>query len=90
MGIEVKRKDRETVGAMIRRFSRRVQQSGLLREVKKGRFYSKPKTKREKRAGARRREDLTKIRKKLFKLGLLKEGEMIPKEKIRKELDRGK
>lgn len=88
MAIEVKRKEKETVGSLLRRFSRRVQQSGILFRVRKNRFYKKPKTKREKKESALRRQELCKLREELIKAGQLQEGEMIPQEKIRKYFGR--
>ncbi len=43
--IQVKRKERETAESLIRRFSRRVQQSGVLRRVRKLRFRQEEKSK---------------------------------------------
>ena len=36
--IQVRKKEKETAESLIRRFSRRVQQSGVLRQVRKQRF----------------------------------------------------
>ncbi len=83
MAIEVRKKDRETTGSLLRRFSRRVQQSGVLLRARRSRFYAKPKTKRQQKASALRREQLRGQRKEMIKLGLLEEGQMIPKDKIR-------
>lgn len=47
--IQVKRKERETAEGLIRRFSRRVQQSGVLRRVRKLRFRQGEKSKDERR-----------------------------------------
>ncbi|MCD6283761.1 30S ribosomal protein S21 [bacterium] len=69
MSIEVKRKPKETVSALVRRFSRAVQKSGILNEAKKRRFYIKKKTRREKRESALRRIRIIKEREKLKKLG---------------------
>lgn len=46
--IQVRKKERETAESLIRRFSRRVQQSGVLRRVRKTRFHQ-PELSREKR-----------------------------------------
>jgi len=86
MAIEVKRKDRESTSSMLRRFVRRVQQSGVLVNARKGRFYDRGQTKRQKKQSALRREDLKKLRSKLHKAGQIKEGEMIPKETVRRYL----
>lgn len=83
MAIEVKRKERETTGSLLRRFSTRVKQSGVLKKARKGRFYKKPKTRRQLREGARRRGQLIGLRETLIKSGQLQEGELIPREKIK-------
>lgn len=71
--VEVKRRERETIGAMLRRFTRRVQQSGTLINARRGRFYRAAPTKRAVREGALRRAIMTKQRAKLEKLGKLKD-----------------
>jgi len=71
--IEAKRKPRETPGAFLRRFTRKVQQSGVLIRARKVQFREKPKTKREKKLSALRREKIIKERVRLFKLGKLEE-----------------
>ena len=83
MAVEVKRKDRETTGSLLRRFTRRVQQSGVLMTARKGRFYQKPKTRRQKKNSALRREQLRSLRRDMLKAGLIEEGQLIPKEQIK-------
>ena len=83
MAIQVRKKERETTGSLLRRFSRRVQQSGVLLHARRGRFYEKAKTKRQQKSSALRREQLRAQRAEMIKLGLLEEGQMIPKDKIR-------
>jgi ribosomal protein S21 len=83
MAIEVKRKEREPVGSLLRRFTRRVQQSGVLLSARRGRFYQNPKTKRQIKASALRREQLRSQRREMMKMGLLEEGQLIPKELIK-------
>lgn len=58
---------------MLRRFTRRVQLSGVLREARKTRFYAKPPSKTKKKASALRRIEIRKERNRLEKLGKLKE-----------------
>lgn len=86
MAIEVRKKDRESSSSMLRRFVRRVQQSRVLVNTRHGRFYDKGQTKRQKKNSALRREELKKLRSKLYKAGQIKEGEMIPKETVRRYL----
>ena len=71
--VEVRRRENETVGAMLRRFTRRVQQSGVLLRARKERFYRSPLTKRAVRERALRRKQLAKERERLEKLGKLVE-----------------
>ena len=71
--VEVKRRERETTGAMLRRFTRRVQQSGVLLNARKKRFYKGQPTKRVMRDGALRRMKIKKERSVLEKLGKLKD-----------------
>jgi len=73
MGIEVKKKERETTRSLLRRFSRRIQQSGVLIDARKARFLEKDKSKGERRAGALRRAKIGKEKEKLRKMGLLEE-----------------
>lgn len=47
--IHVKKKEKETSEAMLRRFSRRVHQSGILRRARKLRFRGEEKSKTERR-----------------------------------------
>ncbi len=72
MAIEVKRKDRETMGAFVRRFSRTVQQSGILLRAREIRFYRKPKNRNQRRKAALRRNELREHYKELKKLGKTK------------------
>ena len=69
--VEVRRRDKETIGALLRRFTRRVQQSGVLINARKQRFYKSPSTKREIHEKALRRVEMLKERRKLEKLGKL-------------------
>ena len=71
--VEVKRREHETTGAMLRRFTRRVQQSGILLNARKKRFYKGKPTKRTVRDSALRRIGIKKERAKLEKLGKLRE-----------------
>ena len=83
MAVGVRRKEKEPVGSLLRRFTRRVQQSGVLLNARRSRFYNKPKTKRQMKMSALRREQLRTQRKEMMKMGLLEEGQLIPKDKIR-------
>ena len=50
--INVRKKDKETSESLIRRFSRRVQQSRILMQARKARFQEEEKSKAEKRKEA--------------------------------------
>ncbi len=67
--VDVRRKDNETVGALLRRFTRRVQQSGVLIGARKLKSYKSKPTKRARRERALRRKikEIERIR--LEKLG---------------------
>lgn len=71
MAIEVKKQERENTQSLIRRFTRRVQQSGVLVRARKIRFRQRPKSRSAKKAAALRREELRKEYFKLRKLGKL-------------------
>jgi len=71
MPVQVRKKERESVQSLMRRFSRRIQQSGVLIRARRGRFYVSPPTKREKKLSALRRLKAQKEREKLYKLGKL-------------------
>lgn len=72
--IGAKRKDNETMGAFLRRFTRKVQQSGVLIRARKIRFKEDPLNKKEKQTAATRRATNFKERERLFKLGKLDSG----------------
>ena len=72
--IEVKKKDRETSESLTRRFSRRVQQTGVLVQARRSRFRADKKSKREKIAGAIYKEKVKKVVNKLKKMGKFDEG----------------
>jgi len=83
MGQEVKRKRGETFESMMRRFSRRVQQSGKLLQAKKIRFHTSGKSRNLQRASALRREEIKKKREYLKKIGKLKD-EFEPRNNFRR------
>lgn len=71
--IEVRRRNNESSESLLRRFSKRVQQSGSLLRAKKRRFYEPPKNKRELRVDALRRQAVRAERELLRKMGKLEE-----------------
>ncbi len=73
--VEVKRKKGESFEALLRRFSRRMQQSGSVLQAKKVRFRHPEKNKNAQRDAALRRQFLSARREYLLKSGKLKEEE---------------
>lgn len=71
--IEEKRKNRESAESLIRRFSRRVRQSGVLMQARKSRFRTKDKTRREMISGALYKEKVRKVVNRLKKMGKFEE-----------------
>lgn len=71
MPVEVRKRERENVQGLLRRFSKRILQSGVLLRARRSRFYVPPLTKRQKKLSALRREKVQKEREKLYKLGKL-------------------
>jgi len=71
--VEVKRRQNEGVESLFRRFSRKVQQSGVILQARKVRFYTRKKSKMKRREEAKRRVELQKERERLIKLGELDE-----------------
>ncbi len=69
MTLEVKKQERETAQNLIRRFTKRVQKSGILLKARKSRFYQRSKSHQMKKKAALRREKLKQEYKKLEKLG---------------------
>jgi small subunit ribosomal protein S21 len=69
--IQVTRKDaKESTESLIRRFSRKVQQSGVLAEVKQAQHFEKPISKRDRRKKAIIRRERKAVKAKRAKLGL--------------------
>lgn len=72
----VKRKENESTGSFIYRFTKKVQQSGVLIEARKRRFRNRPKSRLKMKEAALYRE--------ARKLEVVKENKMVkPKEKVR-------
>lgn len=71
--VEVRKRDNESTESLLRRFSRVVQQSGVLLQAKKVRFHTRKKGRRQAREEAIRRAHLQAERERLIKLGELDE-----------------
>lgn len=69
--IQVTRKDsKESLENTLRRFTRKVQQSGVVTHVKSVQYFEKPMSKRDRRAKAIVRRERKAIKVKRMKLGL--------------------
>ena len=71
--VEVKRKKGETFEALVRRFSKKIQQSGRLIQSRKIRYYEAKKNKTAIRTAAARRQEINVKRDYLKKIGKLVE-----------------
>ncbi len=67
--VEVKRKDNESFDSLLRRFNRKIQQSGILVRAKKTRFFARTKSRNLQRVAAQRRSQLRVLRDELKKMG---------------------
>lgn len=69
--IQVTKKDpKEPVENLLRRFNRKVVQAGVISEVKRGRYFSKPESKRDRRRQAVKRAERGAEKARRIKLGL--------------------
>jgi len=71
MSLEVKKQNRETSQSLIRRFTKGVQQSGILLRAKSLRFKKREKSKDVRRKAALRRQEKKKEYERMKKLGKL-------------------
>ncbi|MCK5123463.1 MAG: hypothetical protein KAQ87_04965 [Candidatus Pacebacteria bacterium] len=71
--IEVKRKDNESTGSLLRRFSKKIQLSGLLLQARGSRFRDKVKSKTERRKNALRRNEIVAEKEYQRKIGKLED-----------------
>lgn len=69
--VEVKRKEGESYESMLRRFTRKIQQSGVLIRARRMRFFESPKSRTLQRQLALRRLENREKREELKKLGKL-------------------
>ncbi len=67
--IQVRKKEKEAPESLIRRFSRRVQQSGVLKQVRRGRFHQEEKSRDQRRLEALYKVKIRKEISRLKKLG---------------------
>lgn len=86
--VEVRRKQNESAGSMLRRFNRFVQQSGVLVKAKKSKFRVKKLTERKEKMAAIMGMHLNALRRRLEKLGKYDEETFEEeKRKMKQELD---
>lgn len=71
--IDVKRRKGESFESLLRRFTRRVQQSGNMLEARKLRFHTDATSKNKQKASALRRLEIAEKREYLQKIGKLVE-----------------
>ena len=71
--VEVKRKKGESFESFLRRFNKKLIQSGKLLQARKVRFYQDPVSKVKLRASALRRKEMSSKREYLRKIGKLDE-----------------
>jgi len=67
--VEVKKRKGESTEALLRRFHKRVQRSGILARARRLRFFERPKSKRRRQEEATRRAEIQKEKERLRKLG---------------------
>ncbi len=67
--VEVKKKDNESFDSLLRRFNRKIQQSGVLIRARKTRFFDPPKSRNLQKVAARRRQQIRTEKEELKKMG---------------------
>lgn len=86
--VDVKRKPNESIGSLLRRFSRVVQRSGVLVKAKKSQFREKRQTERKEKLSAIMGLHLSDLRKRLEKLGKYDEETFdLEKRKLKQKLN---
>ena len=68
--IEVRRKEGESFDSLLKRFGRKIQQSGVLIRARKIRYHARNKSRNLRRRSALRREELRREREEMKRLGL--------------------
>lgn len=83
--IQVRKKDKENSESLIRRFSRRIQQSGVLMQARRNRFKNNKKSKQKQRDEALYK---VKIRKEINKLKKIDRFDNEALKNIKKRMDK--
>jgi ribosomal protein S21 len=71
--VTVRKKEKENIESLLRRFSRKVQQNRILINARKSMFREKIQSKSKRRQSAIYRDKMRAQREKLIKLGLIEE-----------------
>ena len=66
--LKVTKREKETSQSLVRRFTQKVQKSGILRWARKRKFFIRPKSQQMKKRAALRREEIKKEYEKKRKL----------------------
>lgn len=69
--IEIKKKEGESASSMMFRFTKKIQQSGVLREAKKRRFYKRNESRLKRKLSALHRDEKKKDMERMKKMGLV-------------------
>jgi len=69
--MQIRRKDGENISSLLYRFSKKIQQSGILKEAKKRRFYKRVQNRNKVRLAAKYRAEKAKETEKDRRLGLV-------------------
>mgnify|MGYP001587933778 CR=1 FL=1 len=80
--IELRKKDKETSANLLRRFTKKVRQSGVLMKARKNMFRQRVKNKRKVKESALRRNKLKELRAEMVKLGEIESGEKMDLSKV--------
>lgn len=78
--VEVSRREKESAAGLLRRFTRKAQQAGLLLEARKTRYHKRFVSPFKRKKSALRRLQIRALRNKLIKAGIIEEGEPVPKQ----------
>ena len=71
MAIEVKKREGESIGSLLYRFTKKMQQSGVLREAKRRRFHNRPTSRIKRKSSALHRAGKQKEMERARKLGIV-------------------
>ena len=83
--IELKKKEKESTLNLLRRFTKKVRQSGVLMKARKNMFRARPKNKRKIKESALRRNGLRELRAEMTKLGQIEPGKKMDLSKIKQK-----